>query len=224
MEPAHQLRFRFRQVERGAIGLRRGGDQVYRERHDHEAIIAEDEPDSARSLRLDDALHAERAGHHHARKQGEGQRHFVAHQLRRAAQRAEQRIVAVRCPAAQNNPQDAHRRHRGYHQQSDVYVRYIDGLGERQHHKGGEGRDGGEARREPENRLVGIRRDDVFLEQQLERVGDGLQQAVRSHPHGAQAHLEIGQDLPFHQHDVAGHQGEQRDDHQRHHDGREQRI
>ena len=57
--------------------------------------------------------------------------------------------------------------------------------------------------------LVGIGGDDVFLEQQLERVGDGLQQAVRADAHGPEAHLEIGQHLALDQHDVAGHQREQ---------------
>ena len=78
--------------------------------------------------------------------------------------------------------------------------------------------------REPEDRLVGIRRDDVFLEQQLQRVGDGLQQAVRADAHGAQAHLEIRQHFALHQHDVAGHQREGRDDDQGHQDRHEQRM
>ena len=41
--------------------------------------------------------------------------------------------------------------------------------------------------------------DDVFLDQQLQGVGDGLQQAVRPHAHGSQADLEIGQHLPLDQ-------------------------
>ena len=47
------------------------------------------------------------------------------------------------------------------------------------------------------------------LSSSFKRVGDGLQQAVRAHAHGSQAHLEIRQHLALHQHDVAGHQREQ---------------
>ena len=72
--------------------------------------------------------------------------------------------------------------------------------------------------------LSDVGRDDVFLEQQLERVGDGLQQPVRPHAHGSQAHLEIGQHLALHQREVAGHQRDGRDEHQRHQHRREQRI
>ena len=61
--------------------------------------------------------------------------------------------------------------------------------------------------------LVGVGGDDVFLEQQLEGVGDGLQQAVRADAHGAEADLEIGQHFALDQRDVAGHQRKDRDDH-----------
>ena len=222
VEAGHQLGFGFRQVEGRAVGLGRGGDDVDREGHDHEAVVGEDEPDAALGLRLDDALHAERAGHHHARKQRERQRHFVAHQLRRAAQRAQQRIVAVGRPAAQDDAQDSHRRGGGDHQQPHVHVRYVEDPRKGQHRKGRQGGDGGNAGGEPEQGLVGVRGDDVFLEQQLQRVGDGLQQPVRPHAHGAQAHLEIRQDLALDQREISGHQRKSRDNHQGHHNRHEQ--
>ena len=78
--------------------------------------------------------------------------------------------------------------------------------------------------REPEQRLVRIGGDDVFFEQQLERVGDGLQQPVRADAHGPQAHLEIGQNFSLHQDDVAGHQRKQRYHHDHHGHGDEQRT
>ena len=98
-------------------------------------------------LRLDDALHAERACDHHAGKQREGQRHFIADQLRRAAQRAQQRVVAVGRPAAQDDSQDAHRGHRGNHQQPHVHVGHENGPGERQHGESRERGDGGKQAR-----------------------------------------------------------------------------
>ena len=78
--------------------------------------------------------------------------------------------------------------------------------------------------REPENRLIGIGGNDVFLEQQLQGVGDGLQQAVRADAHGAEAHLEIGQNFALHQHDVARHQREYCDHHDQYGHGDEQGV
>ena len=37
--------------------------------------------------------------------------------------------------------------------------------------------------------------DDVFLDEQLQRVGEGLQQSVRAHAHGAEANLHVRQNL-----------------------------
>ena len=66
--------------------------------------------------------------------------------------------------------------------------------------------------------------DDVFLQHQLERIGERLQQAVRADAHGAEAHLEIGEHFALDQHDVSRDQREQRDDHQGHQDRHEQRM
>ena len=59
-------------------------------------------------------------------------------------------------------------------------------------------------RRDPEDERVGLGRHDVFLDQQLERVGDRLQQAVRADAHRAQANLHVRQNLalqPVHRDD-----------------------
>jgi len=66
--------------------------------------------------------------------------------------------------------------------------------------------DGGNARGEPEDGLVRAFGNDVFLEEQLQGIGNGLQETVRADAHGAQADLEIRKHLALHQHDVAGDQ------------------
>ena len=57
-----------------------------------------------------------------------------------------------------------------------------------------------------EDRTVGVGRDDVFLEQKLQGIRDGLQKPVRADAHGPEAHLKIRQHLAFDQYDVASHQ------------------
>ncbi len=192
MEAGDELGFGFRQVEWRAVGFGRGGNDIHHERHQHESIVGERKPDAARLLRFHDALHAERTSHHQAGEQSEGERDFIADQLRGAAQGSKQRIVAVRRPAAENDSQNAHRRHRHDHQNSYVHIRYEQVLAERQDRERGKGGERRNDRRDPENRSVGVGRDDVFLEQELQGVRNGLQQAVRADPHGAKADLKIG--------------------------------
>ena len=62
-------------------------------------------------------------------------------------------------------------------------------------------------RRHPEDDSVGLGGHDVFFEQQLDRVGDGLEQAVRAYAHGAETHLHVRQDFalePVHRDDGYG--------------------
>ncbi len=57
-----------------AVGLGDGRDEVHHEGHDHQAVVGEHEPDVPRLLRLHDAHHAERAGHHDAGNQRQARR------------------------------------------------------------------------------------------------------------------------------------------------------
>ncbi len=66
---------------------------------------------------------------------------------------------------------------------------------ERHNDKDGEGGNHDDQRRDPEDERVGLGRHDVFLDQQLEGVGDGLQQAVGADSHRAQANLHVRQNL-----------------------------
>ena len=133
--------------------------------------------------------------------------------------------MAVGRPAAQNDAQDAHGRHGRDHQQADIHVRHVEFLRKKAARRNAvRPVNGGNHRREPEDGVVRAGGNDIFLQQQLQRIGDGLQQAVRPHAHGSQADLEVRQDLALHQREVAGDQRNHRDDDQRQHDGREQRI
>ena len=73
-------------------------------------------------LRIDDADHAERAGHQDHADQRQRDRDLVADQLRRRAKAGEQRILAVRGVAREDDPVHADRRHRDDVEQADVDV------------------------------------------------------------------------------------------------------
>ena len=66
---------------------------------------------------------------------------------------------------------------------------------ERDHREGEERRDRGDDRRQEVDRLVGQRRHDVFLERQLQAVGEALQVAAPADPVGADPLLHPGDDL-----------------------------
>jgi len=65
---------------------------------------------------------------------------------------------------------------------------------------GGHGKDRGK----PEDKLVGVIGDQVFLDEKFQCVGDGLQQAVRADAHWAEARLHVGHDLALDEDNVAG--------------------
>ena len=66
-------------------------------------------------------------GIQHQQRRGECQRHrqFVADHLRRGAQSAEQRVLAVRCPSGQRDPIYAHRGQRQDEQDTDLEIRHL---------------------------------------------------------------------------------------------------
>ena len=82
-------------------------------------------------LRLDDADHAERAGDHDDADERHRDRDLVADQLRRRAQAGEQRELAVRRVAREDDAVDADRRDRHDVEQADVDV------GDDERHRGG---------------------------------------------------------------------------------------
>ena len=71
-------------------------------------------------------------------------------------------------------------------------------VGERQGEEGDEGAAEGDVRPEAEEHLVGVAGDEVFLDEQLDAVGDGLQPAeLAADAGGAEAVLNAAGDLAF---------------------------
>ena len=129
---------------------------------------------------VDDVDGAERVAHHHHGKNRQGQRDFVTDRLGRGPQATQQRVLVVggvathqqtdRLDAAQRNPEEDADPHiadqqvlaKGHHQPAE------DDGHQHQH------------RAEGEQQAIGPRWDDIFLEQQLHAIGQGLK-----HPQGA---------------------------------------
>ena len=83
---------------------------------------------------------------------------------------------------------------------------------ERDHRERQERRHGREDRREEVDRLVGQRRDDLFLERQLHAVGQRLQQAPRADPVGADPVLHAADDLALEHDREQRHDDQERED------------
>ena len=212
MESAGQLLLGFRHVERRTVGFGEAAD----EKQDESDRLQKDEPVARVELRVDDAHHAQRAGGHDQADQRHRDRDLVADELRRRAQARKQRELAVRRPAAQDDAVHADRRDRHDVEQADVHIRdpqrhvpakqMHDGperddreRNQRRHHD-----DDGRGGKHP---FVGARGRDVFLQQQLHRVCNGLKSPVRADAHGPKTHLHPRDHLALEQHHIGdGHQ------------------
>ena len=104
----------------------------------------------------------------------------------------------------------ADRGHRQDVEQSGIDVGQHDAVGERYHRPRGERRADREHGSDEEQVAVRARRNDDFLEDQLEHVGEGLQQPQRADAIGADAHLHPADDLALGQRQV-GDAEDQRD-------------
>ena len=87
-------------------------------------------------------------------------------------------------------------------------LRRQDVAGEGDDRKGQKRRARGDDRRHDKQDLVGSRRREVLFEQQLEGVGQGLEQPPGAYPVGAVPQLDETQDLAFQEHRI-GDAGEQ---------------
>ncbi len=194
------------QVERRARRLGEAGEE-----EDEEADeLRQDVPDLT-VLRLDDVHERQRLGHDHDAEHGERERHLVGDELRAGAHRAEQRVLRVRRPAADDEPVDAERADRededeGDRDVGDVAVHLLaedhPARPPRDHREGDER---GEQRHERREDVEGADRvggTEALLVEQLEQVGDRLQQAVRAGPVRAVAHLHPGHHLPLGEREV----------------------
>src|SRR5208337_271209 len=74
----------------------------------------------------------------------------------------------------------------------------------------GEGSRHAYRRRQQEDELVRACRNNVFLEEELDGVGNGLKQAPRPDPHGAQPRLHEREDFALHVDEVSHNPGDHR--------------
>ena len=131
----------------------------------------------------------------------EAHRDLVGHHLRRRAQRTQEGITRVGGPAGHDDAIDTERGDREQVQDADIDIGEREPGADRDHRPRNEAEDEGQHRRSEEHDLVGAGRQDGFLEEQLDGVGEGLQEAegadhVGAHPQVHGRHnlaLEIGE-------------------------------
>ena len=161
----------------------------------YEHVPARDEPEGVAGLGVDDLAEPHRPGQQHHGGQGHAERQLVADHLRRAAQPAEQRILGIAGPAGQHDAVDPRSR-RWRRRDSTPTLRSATCRGDRvvepaeqrrrrpERHR----REGDEAgrhrddRRQREQQPIGGLRLQLLLEEQLDDVGDRLQQAPWDRP------------------------------------------
>src|SRR5208282_4181954 len=219
----HEFGFSFRQIKRGAVGFRVGGDQVDEkgQRLPVKNVPARNEMPEHAALRIHDLAQAEAAGHNQHAHQRESERHFVADHLSAGAQSTEQRIFVIRGPASQRDTIDTHRGNAEDYQQPDVQVgnlqisapgSEVDPVAKGNHRYRGNRKDDRQDGRRNVERLVHMRLGQIFLENELDAVGQRLEQAKRSNPRGTPAVLDVRRHLTL-QPDAIGHGGEQNANH-----------
>ena len=142
-------------------------------------------------LRIDDVGEVERADAQDHGDDDEADRHLVGHHLRGRAQRAHERILRVRRPAAHDDAVDGERGQRQQVEDADVEVGdhplAEPVLVDRDHRPGGEREGRGGERRQQEHALVGAGRDDRLLEGELQKVGERLEAGRRRRRRWARA-------------------------------------
>ena len=206
---SNQFGLGFGKIEGGAVGFGDGGDEIDEEGHGGE----EDEPDVVVGLGVDNGTDFQCTGEKQRGDDGEAASGFVADELGGAANGADDGIVTVGGPTAEDDAEKAERADANDEENADV-----DALGyakagtkvERAHggERGNHRDDGGE----PEDEGIRIARDDVFLDEELDSVGNGLEQTVGANAHGAEASLHVGHELAFDEDDVAGDERDDGDD------------
>src|SRR5581483_6792883 len=184
----HQFGFRLRQVKRHAVGFRERSHQVNKEGHD---LAAKEVPlrqpsEPVGVLRLDNAAQAEGAGQNQHADERQPERDLIADHLRAGAQRAEQRIFAVRGPAGEGNAiytdggdaEDDQQRNVGIRNlQRRAHTGDIDRGPERNKSNGEQRRADGNDRGRKVEQLVHVGRREVFFQNELQPIRQGLQQA-----------------------------------------------
>ncbi len=217
----NQFGFGFRQVKRKAIGLRIRRHQINEEADNlpMKNIPPRNETPEMSSLCIDDSAQAEAAGLDQNSNQRKSKRNFVTDHLRAGPQSAQQGIFIVRRPARKRHAVYTHRSNAQNQQQPDVYIGNLqrdiqaanrDRVAKRDHRNRSQGKDQCHHRRRQKQRLVDVRRREVFLEQELQPVGRRLQQSKRPDPRGSPPILDMAHHFAF-QPDRVRDRGEQHD-------------
>jgi hypothetical protein len=146
-------------------------------------------------LEAHDRRQVHRTGEDDRHERREQQRHFVGDRLRDRAHAAEQRELVVAPPPRGEDRQHRHRADREHVQDADVDVGHHHVGRERDHSGRADGAQRRERRRELEQGRVRLRRPNVLLLHQLDRVGDGLQQSGGTDDRGSQPRLHARREL-----------------------------
>ena len=204
VEARHQLVFGLWHIEGEAVGFREAAGEVDQETQD----LGRQTPEGKANCHAGRHLAKVQAGReHHRGEQAHRQGHFVADHLGRAAQAPQQGILGIGRPAGQHDAVHPHARHAQDPEQAHVDVgdaagnREAPHVGEpggqreegtrhegngREHHHGGHHAEG---RRNEEHELVGLRRKNVLLEDQLQHVRHETRDAAPVGKDGHPAHL-----------------------------------
>ena len=131
------------------------------------------------------SVSCERLAHEHDAEHAERERHLVRDELRARAHRSEQRVLRLRRPAADDEPVDADRAEREDEDQRDRHVQDlavdvpvvdVPTGPVRDHGERREGRERRDDRRDDVRQVAGGGREEALLADQLDQVGDRLQQ------------------------------------------------
>ncbi len=213
MEAGDDLGFAFGHVKGRAIGLGNAGNEVHDEQRKQPGPVPGEQ---APLLVPHDVAQVQAARGHEYSDQRKAHCDLVGHDLRSRPHGAQEGILGVGRPARQNHPVHTGRRQRQQEQQARIDVGDDQIRRQRHHRPGGERRHQGDAGRQREHEFVGLGRNDHFLGDQLDDVGERLTQ-TREHPQyghaiGSAAQLHPADDLALPQRGQ-GHHDDQGDGH-----------
>ena len=172
----------------------------------------------------DDLGEPERLRHQHDAEHAQRERDLVGDELRARAHGAEERVLRVRGPAADDEAVGADRADREDQDQrdrdvgdhaGDVDAADLPAGAERDHRERRERREGGDERREDVEHVDGARREEALLADELHQVGDRLQQAEGAGAVRPVAELHAAHDLALGERQVGEADHDEVDDHER---------
>ncbi|MPM93506.1 hypothetical protein SDC9_140644 [bioreactor metagenome] len=212
----HDFGFAFHHVERVTVGFGHGRDQVDDEDRQQRQPVPRQEActhacELAGGLARDDLGQVHRTRHHDHHQEAEAHGDFVRHHLCRCAQCTQEGVLGVGRPTGDDHAIHFDGRDGHDQQQTSVHIgqRHIGSEGNR--HPCGQRRHDSHQRAQIEQALGGSRGLDQFLGQQLQAVGQRLQQTHGAHAVGTKANLHEAQQLALPQREI-GHRAHQRGD------------